>query len=317
MKIDINDLRLLNSVFNSVTLLYAIFIFVVNCILVYILFKKCDIKSIEIGLTLFLCFTELLSGACLFSISIAKLKVGYHYFDLGTIQCRVYSFLIQYISRVEIYTVMILSIMRYNIVCYKNEKSAKFWLVSLALSLAPATAIYVYSIFRHDESPNISYLTCQPFSVPGKVTAVISILIPFLFIVPCWTVTFCYFSIAWTVNRQLNNMRSEAITNEYAVLLKVIRKQKFKLFFQLFLVFWAYNINFFPSYITFVLKFAIGYKRTPFVDALVYVMVYSAVAINPIITIIFQPEVNTEFILILVKFQAKFKKVLHNITHRN
>ncbi|KXN67655.1 hypothetical protein CONCODRAFT_10224 [Conidiobolus coronatus NRRL 28638] len=64
--------------------------------------------------------------------------------------------------------------MRYNIVCYKKEKSAKFWLISLVLSLGPTTAIYGYSIFKHDESPNISYLTCQPFSVPTKLGQLIN-----------------------------------------------------------------------------------------------------------------------------------------------
>jgi hypothetical protein len=207
--------------------------------------------------------------------------------------------------------------MRYYIVCYKKEKSARFWLISLALSLVPATTIYVFSIIKHDESPNISYLTCQSFSSPGKASQVITIIIPFLYIIPCWIVTFCYFSIAWTANKQLNNMKNEAVNNGDEALLKIIKRQKVRLFFQLILVFWAYNINFFPSYITFVLKFAIGYKRTPFVDALVYVMVYAAVTVNPIITMIFQPEVNTEFILILVKFQAKVKKMLQDLIHRN
>ncbi|KXN65243.1 hypothetical protein CONCODRAFT_13244 [Conidiobolus coronatus NRRL 28638] len=256
---------------------------------------------------------EVAAGSELLGFAIGKLRYGSHYLDADTKACKAAGFIVQWIARVEITTVSILSTLRYLIVCHKKEKSLRFWLIILALSLVPCTFIYIYGAAKKDSTPTVSYLHCQPYSLPSKLSSVMTIVIPFLYLIPCWVVTYCYFAIGVTANKHLNTLKREAHTNGDEHLLKIITQQKFKMVIQLLLVFVIYNVNFMLSYITFILKYAIGYKRPPIIDALVFVMVHGTVAINPIITITFQPDVNNEFVMILVRFQARFKKRIRNL----
>ncbi|KXN65370.1 hypothetical protein CONCODRAFT_13060 [Conidiobolus coronatus NRRL 28638] len=91
-------------------------------------------------------------------------------------------------------------------------------------------------------------------------------------------------------------MKREADINQDINGLKLIRQQKIKLYMQLALVFFVYNLLFMLSYISMILRFAIGFKRTPVLDGIILSMVLISVCLNPIITVFFQPEVNNEFL---------------------
>jgi hypothetical protein len=288
----------------------------VNCLLVYILLRKCDFKNTEIRLIFLFAVIELIVGGQLMAMAIFKLIYGYQWFDANTIQCQVFSFLQQWINRVEIATVAILAILRYLIVCHKKELSFVYWLLILLISIIPCTFVYGYGAALKDPSPSISYLQCMPFKSPGKISYVMTIFIPFLYLIPCWIVTVCYFLIGRTANGHLNIVKAGAIMNGDEHLLKSIMNQRIKLCIQLLVVFIIYNANFMLSYITFILKFAIGYKRTPIVDSLVLIFIYFTIAINSIITITFQPEVNNEFLFLIVLYTTKFKSLIRNIYTR-
>ncbi|KXN74297.1 hypothetical protein CONCODRAFT_2678 [Conidiobolus coronatus NRRL 28638] len=184
------------------------------------------------------------------------------------------------------------------------------------LGVIPCTFVYVYGAALKDSSPSKSYLQCMPFTSPGKLSYVMTIFIPFLYLIPCWIVTVCYFLIGWTANGHLNIVKAGAIMNGDEHLLKSIMNQRIKLCIQLLIVFVIYNVNFMLSYITFILKFAIGYKRTPIVDSLVLIFIYFTIAINSIITITFQPEVNNEFLFLIVLYTRKFRSLIRNIYSR-
>jgi uncharacterized membrane protein YozB (DUF420 family) len=130
---------------------------------------------------------------------------------------------------------------------------------------------------------------------------------------PCLTTSFCYFAVGWKCNKQLNILIREARIAQDIVGLKLIRQQKIKLCVQLILVFFIYNLLFMLSYITMVLKFAIGFKRAPILDGLILSMTNISVCLNPIITVFFQPEVNNEFLFLLVTTKAKFKTFFKNL----
>jgi hypothetical protein len=98
-------------------------------------------------------------------------------------------------------------------------------------------------------------------------------------------------------------------------MLKVIKLQRVKIFAQLTLVVILYNINFSPSYITQILKFAIGYKRSPIVEAIIYFMGLLTFTLNPVLTITFQPELNYELSTVLFKFKLRIKKFFSRFFH--
>jgi hypothetical protein len=108
-------------------------------------------------------------------------------------------------------------------------------------------------------------------------------------------------------------MRADAYNTNDEMMIQVIKREKRKLAIQIFFVFCLYNLTFCMSYITMILKYAIGYKRTPIIDALTFSFVHISMAVNPIITISFQPEVNQEFKLMLIKYQAKFKSLFRRV----
>ncbi|KXN65238.1 hypothetical protein CONCODRAFT_13239 [Conidiobolus coronatus NRRL 28638] len=133
------------------------------------------------------------------------------------------------------------------------------------------------------------------------------------YMLPCVTTSFCYFAVGWKCNKQLNSMISESRSAQDMCGVKMIRQQKLKLYVQLALVFIIYNLLFMLSYITMVLKFAIGFKRSPVLDGMILSMINFSVCLNPIITVFFQPEVNNEFLFLLVTTRAKFKSFIKGI----
>jgi hypothetical protein len=108
-------------------------------------------------------------------------------------------------------------------------------------------------------------------------------------------------------------MKIEAKANGNINLLKAIKRQKSKIVVQLTLVVILYNINFSPSYITQILKFSIGYKRSPIVEAITYFTVLLTYTLNPVLTITFQPELNHELSAILFKLNVKIRKFISKI----
>jgi hypothetical protein len=197
--------------------------------------------------------------------------------------------------------------MRYLIVCHNITKSIKFWLISLTIACLPPLAIFVYGAMLHQDKPTPSYLSCIAFSAQNQINFIISCILPFLFLIPSWIISFCYFCIGLKVNKKLNQMKAEANASGDINMLKVIRLQKVKVIIQLTLVIILYNVNFSPAYITHILKIAIGYKRTPIIEALIFFLGHLTFTLNPVLTITFQPELNHELSAILFKLNLKIK----------
>jgi hypothetical protein len=115
--------------------------------------------------------------------------------------------------------------------------------------------------------------------------------------------------VGWTANKRLNLMKQEAINNSDQDLLSTIKKEKYKLFLQMLFVFYIYNGNFAVSYTTWVMKILFNYKRPASVDTIVVLQTTSTAYLNPLITIIFQPDINHEFIFLWIKLKLKVKKI--------
>jgi hypothetical protein len=101
-------------------------------------------------------------------------------------------------------------------------------------------------------------------------------------------------------------------SNEIDQLLR-IKNQKRSLIVQLIIVFIAFNLAYSPIYFTLLLRYITGYIRPPFVDAILILLLEFTRAIDPIITVIFQPELNYEFKAIITKLFAKFKSYIVNL----
>jgi hypothetical protein len=290
-----------------------------NTLLAYILIRKftSSSRTAELQLMLILGILEIYMGSILLSVGILKLIRGYHAFDSGTKSCFASGFIMQWTPRVEICLVTILSLLRYTIVCHQKEKSMRFWLIILFILCLPCTVIYLYGTIRKDSKPTASYIQCQPFLNPDKISSLVLIILSFCFLIPCWITTYCYLAIGWSANKKLNSMQNDAYNTNDVAFSQAIKKEKKKLIIQILFVFCLYNLTFCMSYITMILKYAIGYKRTPIMDAFIYTSVHISMAVNPLITISFQPEVNTEFQVMLVKYQAKFKSIIRRILRNN
>ncbi|KXN74951.1 hypothetical protein CONCODRAFT_2026 [Conidiobolus coronatus NRRL 28638] len=258
---------------------------------------------------LVLCAVEIEIGLSKLVLSILKLAYGKEIMDAGSTLCYYNSFEYQLIIRIELIIVAYLSVMRYLIICHKTTKSTKFWLISLSFGCLPPLSIYIYGAILHQDKPSPSYITCYAFTAPNQINFIISCIIPFLLLIPSWVITFCYISIGLKVNKQLNQMRIEATASQDTNMLKVIKLQKVKIIIQLTLVIILYNANFSPAYIAHILKFAIGYKRPPIVEAMSYLTTLLTFTLNPVLTITFQPELNHELSVLLFRFNLKIKKL--------
>jgi hypothetical protein len=273
---DFNDLVLINKLFNSIVIVLGILMLLLNLLLAYILIKSFTNSSrgTELNLMLFLSVCETTIGCIVIAFSILKLVHGYEVLSQGTEPCLASGFVLQWITRFEICVVTILSLLRYMIVCHQKEKSMRFWLILLFIMSLPCTIIYLFGSIEKDSKPSTSYLQCQPFLNPDKISSLLLILLSFCFLVPCWITTYCYLAIGWSVNRKLNIMRADAYNTNDEMMIQVIKREKRKLAIQIFFVFCLYNLTFCMSYITMILKYAIGYKRTPIIDALTFSFVH-------------------------------------------
>ncbi|KXN65798.1 hypothetical protein CONCODRAFT_12519 [Conidiobolus coronatus NRRL 28638] len=181
------------------------------------------------------------------------------------------------------------------------------------LIILPPSILFGYSFVIGDANPGVSYLYCSPYLKPSELTSIMTIVIPLLYLVPCWITTFCYFEVGRRANKNLNIMKQDAINNNNQILLKSIKLQKRKLIIQLIMVFILFNVDFMLAYIGWILRFAIGFKRTPIFDACAFEAIISSFMVNPIITITFQPELNYELNLIIVKSRARLAKFIYSL----
>ncbi|KXN65242.1 family A G protein-coupled receptor-like protein [Conidiobolus coronatus NRRL 28638] len=308
-----NELEVSSLIFDLLFILFSLLMFIFNGILLYILLKRCDLKHPELKIILILWFVEILSAIKFLGIGIGKLSGGFNWLKINTIQCYLYATLFNWVGKAEMVIVTILALLRYLIVCHKLEKSFKFWLVAIIIGIIPSTVVYIYAGVVGDAMPSVTLLYCSPFTQPGRVSNIMGIIVTFFLLIPCWITTFCYFSVGYKVNKQLNQMKKEAKINNDSNLITIIKKQKIKLIIQLIMVFMLYNCNFMISYITLFMKFSTGFKRPPLLDALSFAMGNATLAFNPILTITFQPELNNEFKIFLVKLRAKWVNSIRNL----
>jgi hypothetical protein len=140
--------------------------------------------------------------------------------------------------------VTVLIIIRYTMVWYKWDKSLKFWLCLLFIELCPATSFFLYGAIIWDGRPSPSYIQCHAFFGPEPGSIMITFMISFCFLIPCWITTFCNFSIRYKANKQLNIMKRDAVNCQDHQALKLIRNQKLKILIQLTVVFILYNGSF-------------------------------------------------------------------------
>jgi hypothetical protein len=310
---DPNNLDNINVIFNSIGLFQSIFILSFTSLIIYIILTKVASKTTEIIVLLVLCVVEIEIGLSKLVLSILKLTYGKEILDAGTAQCYYSGFEYQLIVRIELIVVAYLSIMRYLIVCHSITNSTKFWLISLTIGCLPPLLIFIYGATLHQDKPTSSYLACTAFSAPNQINFIISCIIPFIYIIPSWIITFCYFCIGLKVNKRLNQMKIEATVSHDTEMLKIIKLQKVKIIIQLTLVIILYNANFSLAYITHLLKIAIDYKRPPIVEAIVYFTTLLTFTLNPVLTITFQPELNHELSAILFKLNLRIKKIFYRL----
>ncbi|KXN65395.1 family A G protein-coupled receptor-like protein [Conidiobolus coronatus NRRL 28638] len=307
MDVDINDPVFINYLFNPIHVVYSTLIFFINVLLLYVIIHILKLQTTELKLILFLSINEIVLCIDQLVIAITKLSYGYHSFDADTLSCQVHGFLISWMFRYEVILVAILALSRYFLIVHKIELSMLLCSSLAILFICIFTAICLYAELVGGARPIPSYIYCYLFLTPGLASYVINIVITILNIIPCWITTFCYFSVGWKVNKQLNLIKIQEQTNGNLEALQIIKKQKLKLIIQLTMVFFIYNVPFMFSYITYILKLATGYKRPPFFDAVIANLVHFSTSINPVVAISFQPDINIELHLIWVKFQAKVK----------
>ncbi|KXN68856.1 hypothetical protein CONCODRAFT_8820 [Conidiobolus coronatus NRRL 28638] len=235
------------------------------------------------------------------------------YLKPGTSQCLIYSFVVNSSNRIEIFTVGFLALMRYLISCHNIELKAKIWLISYGIVIAPIFSLYLFPLVTGDANPLPSMLFCAPFLKPTPSTFVLSLINPFIFIIPCWISTFCYFVIGIKAYKKLNNMKKEAVATNDTFLINIIKKQKLNLIFQLGVVFTVFNFCFMPVYVTVIMRVIKGYKIPPISDAIMGEIIEISRAIDPIITLIFQPDLNHEFKVFLTKLMANIKSFVKKL----
>jgi hypothetical protein len=276
-----------------------------SILVLYICIAKCDGNATEIRLIIIFCSAEIFSSLEFILYSILRFIYGYHVIDKGTDVCKFSAFAIMLFCRISLINISVLAALRYLIVCHQLELKLSTWLIILASAIFAATVLFSVGFYTDDAAPSVSYMYCFFFSQPNLLSKIMLYLIPVLFIIPCWITTYCYFCVGWTANKRLNLAKQEAVNNSDDRLLKAIGKEKLKLATQILFVFIIYNVNFGVSYITWILKFAIGYKRTIPVDAAALLQANLTAFLNPVVTIIFQPDINNEFKLLWIKFKLK------------
>ncbi|KXN67346.1 hypothetical protein CONCODRAFT_10589 [Conidiobolus coronatus NRRL 28638] len=238
---------------------------------------------------------------------------GHQYLIGESTQCLVSYTFVAATPRFELFILGFLAFMRYYIVCYNIKKSRKFWIISFLLILTPVVGLHLYLLAIFDANPTPSYLICSSFFKPKPGSFILSIIISFLIATPSWVSTYCYFVIGIKSYKKLRQMSIEAsISNDSESETRLL-KLKYSLIFQLSTVFIVFNIAYMPIFITIILRVIIGYRRPPFVDAVIIELYQTCRAVDPIITIIFQPELSYEFKLFLTKSKARFKSFITSL----
>jgi hypothetical protein len=312
MDFNFNNIDFINYTANSINLVLSILSTNFSLLIIYILIKI-NTKSTEFYLISILTAIELIVSLTMFAISICKFIYEANFLRTGTIQCYISSLVIVSIAKLEIITICFLALLRYSMVCQNAKLNSKVWIIAYFIVILPPSIVFGYSFVIGDANPGVSYLYCSPYLKPGELTSVMTIVVPLLYVVPCWVTTFCYFEVGRKANKNLNAMKQDAINNNDQILLKSIRLQKRKLITQLIMVFILFNVDFMLSYIGWILRFTIGFKRTAIFDACAFEAIASSFMVNPFITITFQPELNYELNLIIVKSRAKLAKFISNL----
>lgn len=303
----VNENNIIHSVLYRVTLAFSSFLIIFSAILIYILIFKISKKTPESKIMLILTIVELELSISKIAISIYKFAYGSTFLDKDTLLCSLSSFDYQLFIRIELDIVSVLAIMRYLIVCHRIEKSFVFWLAVTVVVCAPASFVYTYAAILKDATPSPSKIACYPYMNPGYLSKIMNYIIPFLFLIPSWTITYCYFAIGLRVRRKLNQMRSEAQNMNDVQSLIALKRQKIKIIIQLIAVVIIYNLNFSIAYITWILKFVIGYNRPPILEALSGILIFFTLTVNPLLAITFQPELNHELVSMLFYIGLKIK----------
>jgi hypothetical protein len=306
----INDLDFINSLYYSVNMVLCFLTFILNGLILHIILNKFKVRSTELKLILLLCGYEIILGIEQLVLSILKLNYGYHFYDPGSITCLVFGFLRTLIVRIEIIFVSVIALWRYLLVIHNIERKFKFYLLLTIILSIPVTSLFIYGLIIQDQNPSVAYLNCFPLTSPSLITTIFNTFLTLSLVIPCWLTTYFYFAIGWKANKKLNEMIKEAKTDSNRELIRTIKSEKLKLALQLTMMFIIYNINFMPSYITHILKLAISFKRTPFLEFIVIFGTQVSIVLNPAVTISFQPDVNNEFKFLIFKFKIKMKKLI-------
>jgi hypothetical protein len=122
--------------------------------------------------------------------------------------------------------------------------------------------------------------------------------------------------VGWTANKRLNIMKNDAMSNSDEELLVTIKKERFKLWTQMLFVLYIYNGNFALSYATWIMKIFTEYRRSEIIDLVIQIQIVSTIFLNPIVTIIFQPDINNEFQYLWIKFKLRALRLLHKIANQ-
>ncbi|KXN69607.1 family A G protein-coupled receptor-like protein [Conidiobolus coronatus NRRL 28638] len=303
----INDLDFINSLYYSVNLVLCLLTFALNGLVLYIILLKFKARSSELKLILLLCSYEIILGIEQLVLSVLKLTYGYHFYDPGSITCLVFGFLRTLIVRIEIILVSVIALWRYLLVIHNIERKFKFYLFLTIILSIPVTTLFLYGLIIQDQNPSVAYLNCFPLTSPSLITTIFNISLTLSLVIPCWLTTYFYFAIGWKANKKLNEMQKSAIVDNDLELVKTIKNEKLKLILQLTMMFIIYNINFMPSYVTHILKLAINFKRTPFLELVVILGTQTSIVLNPAVTISFQPDINNELKFLILKFKMKLK----------
>jgi hypothetical protein len=169
------------------------------------------------------------------------------------------------------------------------------------MRLLPVAGVFLFPFVSKDANPPSSYVFCSPYVKPSPIAYIISFIIPLIYLLPCWTVTFCYFEIGRKVYRNLSKLKSEAIENNDISSQISIKRQSIKLTVQLIMIFILFNVNFMPSYIAWMLRTTTRYQKSPIYDAITFELIEFPLTADPIITVTFQPELNHELNFLIFK----------------
>jgi hypothetical protein len=305
MNSEIRSLNIYNYIGSTLYLTFGLACVSSSILVLYICLTKCSKKSTEIALICIFCVLESFTGATYVIVSIFKLKYGYKVNEKGTIMCNFIAFLIVLLPRINIINISILATLRYLIFCRSKDLILSTWIITLFVIDSGALIFISLGFYTKDAAPSSSYLYCNIFTKQSGLSTVALYFIPLLFIIPCWVTTYCYLMVGWIANKKLNLMRQEAANNEDRGLLEAIKNQKFKLLLQILFIFVNYNVNFALSYITWIMKLVANYKRTITVDFIVCIQVAFAALLNPVVTIVFQPDINNEFNFLWIKLKLR------------